>query len=234
MQPGTSSQSAHAAKVTSQEDPHRWRWQTPTRYGAAEAVMSMGTIAAPLLAGFSLASFVLIFTLTSSEVRYGDVAALLLLLAAVFLVQAVQATFWARENHVTPAQLREWWDDADEPRTRVRLEREQAEHMKKFQFWCFWARIAYDVGLLCLLAGLTVLAIPPTTGNSPVRWAAVGVGAIAFVGELSWVIGARISKVIGSRVSERPGQATATTGGLLIFLFPLYLWVVYLSSGRHT
>lgn len=223
MESGTSSQPAAATQVASQEGSHSPAdWQVPTRYGAAEAVMSMGTIAAPLLAGFSLASFVLIFTLTSSDVRYGDVASLLLLLAAVLLVLAVQATFWAREYHVTPAQLREWWDDADEPRTRARLEREQAEHMRKFQRWCFWARRAYDVGLLCLLGGLTVLAIPPPTGNSPVRWAAVGVGAIAFLAELGWVIGPRVFK--------RLGQAIGATGVLLIFVG--YLWLVYVSSGR--
>jgi hypothetical protein len=163
-------------------------WLTPTKYGAAEAVMSMGTIAAPLLAGFSLAAFVLVLALSANDVRYGDVAALLFLLAAVFLVLAVQATFWARENLVTPDQLKEWWPDADEPYRVKQLKDEQAEHAAGFKTWGWRARTAYDLGLLCLLAGLTVLAIPPASANPPARWVAVGVGAIAFALESIWVV----------------------------------------------
>lgn len=217
----TSSRPAPAADPADQGNPFGPVWQTPTKYGSAEAVMSMGTIAAPLLAGFSLASFVLIFTIKAGDVRYRDVAALLLLLAAVVLVMAVQATFWARQYQVTPAQLKEWWPDADRPYRLDMLKIEQAEHMASFQAWGFRARVVYDIGLLCLLAGLTVLAIPPPSGNPPARWAAVGVGAIAFVGELGWVI--------TSFLPERRGRLLP---GLLIFL--LYLWMVYWSSGRHT
>ena len=176
------------------EGPRGPFWQTPTRYGAAEAVISMGTIAAPLLAGFSLAAFVQVFALSARDARYRDVAALLLLLAAVLLIHAVQATLWARQYQVTPAQLREWWPDADEQHRREMLKIEQAQHMASFKTWSRVARIAYDFGLLCLLAGLTVLAIPPASGNPPARWAAVGVGAIAFALELSWVIASFMPK----------------------------------------
>jgi len=148
----------------------------------------MGTIAAPLLAGFSLAAFVQVFALSANDVRYRDVAALLLLLAAVLLVLAVQATFWARQYQVTPDQLKEWWPDATEQDRLEMLKTEQAEHAASFNTWGRRARIAYNFGLLCLLAGLTVLAIPPASANPPARWAAVGVGAIAFALELSWVV----------------------------------------------
>jgi hypothetical protein len=188
MESRASSQPPAAAKVVRRRDVHGPFWLTPTKYGAAEAVMSMGTIATPLLAGFSLAAFVQVLALSANDVRYGDIAALLLLLAAVFLVLAVQATFWARQYQVTPDQLKEWWPDADEPNRAEMLKTEQAEHAASFKTWARRARIAYDFGLLCLLAGLTVLAIPPATANPPARWAAVGVGAIAFALELGWVV----------------------------------------------
>lgn len=179
---------AAAPPVVKQRDSHGPFWLTPTKYGAAEAVISMGTIAAPLLAGFSLAAFVQVFALSANDVRYRDVAALLLLLAAVSLVLAVQATFWARQYQVTPDQLKEWWPDAAEQDRLEMLKTEQAQHAASFNTWARWARIAYNFGLLCLLAGLTVLAIPPASANPPALWAAVGVGAIAFALELSWVV----------------------------------------------
>jgi hypothetical protein len=113
---------------------------------------------------------------------------LLLLLAAVLLVLAVQAVFWARQYQVTPDQLKEWWPDATEQNRLEMLKTEQAEHADSFNTWGRRARIAYNFGLLCLLAGLTVLAVPPASANPPARWAAVGVGAIALALELSWVI----------------------------------------------
>jgi hypothetical protein len=184
----------------------------------------MGTIAAPLLAGFSLAAFVQVFALSVRDVRYRDATALLLLLAAVFLVMAVQATFWARQWQVTPDELREWWDINERYRLEM-MENEQKKHMKEFKKWSRRARIAYNVGLLWLLAGLTVLAIPPATENPPARWAAVGVGAIAFVVELGWVT--------ASFLPPRRGRAAALkASGLVIFL--MYLPLVYWSTSRRT
>jgi hypothetical protein len=223
MESGTPSRPAPATNVAGQEGPQGPFWQTPDKYGAAEAVMSMGTIAAPLLAGFSLAAFVVIFTIKATDVRYRDVAALLLLLAAVLLVMAVQATFWARQYQVTPAQLKEWWQDADKQYRLDMLKIEQAEHMASFQTWSRRAGTVYNFGLLCLLAGLTVLAIPPVKENPPARWLAVGVGAIAFVLELGWVI--------KSLLEDRRSRVIVNTTGSVIFL--MYLWLVYWSSGRR-
>jgi hypothetical protein len=138
----------------------------------------MGTIAAPLLAGFSLSTFVLVLTLKASDVRYPDFAALLLLLAAVFLILAVQATISARG----------WWPDQQ---SRGKMSKADQDWLTgKFKAWSIGATIAYDLGLLCLLAGLTVLAVPPVSGNPTTRWAAVAVGAIAFIVTLCWTIAA--------------------------------------------
>ena len=148
----------------------------------------MGTIAAPLLAGFSLATFVQVLGLSAGDVRFRSLPTLLLLIAAVFLILAVQATFWARSYHVTPDELCQWWPDADDEDRLDMLKVEQAQHMARFQKWSWVARVSYDVGLLSLIAALTILAVPAGSPGAPLRWAAVAVGAIAFLLEAIWIV----------------------------------------------
>jgi hypothetical protein len=166
-------------------------WETPERYGSAEALSSMGTIAAPLLGGFSLAAMVQTLTLTPGAARWPDAALLLFLLAATLFIATVQAMFWAREYQASPAEIKGWWPDSE---NRVRLgmlRAEQARHARGFRTWSDRARRAYGAALLCLLAGLTVLAVPADSrGHVPVlRWATVGIGALAFFAEALWIMG---------------------------------------------
>jgi hypothetical protein len=162
-------------------------WVTPDRYGAAEALSSMGTFAAPLLGGFSLAAMVQTLTFTSGEARWPDVALLLFLLAATLFIATVQAMFWAREYQANPPEIMGWWPDAED-RHRLRMLRdEQARHAEGFRMWSNRARVAYSAAVLCLLAGLTVLAVPAGShGQAPARWAAVAIGVIAFFTEVVW------------------------------------------------
>jgi hypothetical protein len=88
-------------------------WVTPDWYGTYEALSSTGTIAAPLLGGFALASVVLTLSLTPSDLRWPDAAFLLFLLAALFFVGTVQATFWARQYQASPSEIKSWWEDAE-------------------------------------------------------------------------------------------------------------------------
>jgi hypothetical protein len=121
------------------ESPRGLFWETPDLYGEAEALNSMGTIAAPLLAGFSLAAMAQTLTIKTSETRWPDVALLLFMLAAVLFVTSV----------------------------------------------------TYSAALLCLLAALTLLAIPPASeAQTPIaRWLAVAVGTAAFMAETVWTVG---------------------------------------------
>ena len=181
-------QTGHRARA---EGSHERYWATPYLYGEAEALNSMGTIAAPLLAGFSLAAMVQTLTITKSQARWPDAALLLLLLAAVLFVATVQATFWARGYQASPQQIKEWWPDADDTRRMELLRREQKLHAAGFHMWSNRARVTYSAALLCLLAGLTLLAVPPESYGqlSVIRWIAVAVGAVAFVAETLWIIG---------------------------------------------
>lgn len=175
-------------------------WVTPDKYGSAEALMSMGAIAAPLLGGFSLAAMVQTLTLTPSEARWPDAAMVLFLLAAALFIATVQSMFWAREYQVTPAEIIAWWPDAQDRLDMLRAE--QAQHAAGFAMWSGRARLAYNAALICLLAGLTTLAVPAGShGHPPVlRWVAVAFGAVALAAEILWIMGS-------SHISRRwPGK----------------------------
>jgi hypothetical protein len=183
--------SNHDGPELSAEQSHGPYWETPDLYGEAEALNSMGTIAAPLLAGFSLAAMVQTLTITTSEARWPAAALLLFMLAAVLFVMTVQAMFWARGYQANPKEIKDWWPDATDPQRLILLRREQKRHAAGFRMWSDRARVTYAAALLCLLTALTILAVPPGShGQGPfLRWLAVAVGAAAFIAETIWIIG---------------------------------------------
>jgi hypothetical protein len=166
-------------------------WDTPRLYGEAEALNSMGTIAAPLLAGFSLAAMVQTITISASETRWPDAVILLFMLAAVLFVIALQAMFWARGYQVNPAEIRDWWPDSADPRRLKMLRDEQRWHTRGFRMWANRARAVYSTALLCLLAAVTLLAVPAHSHAQTAffRWLTVAVGGAAFIIEVIWIAG---------------------------------------------
>jgi hypothetical protein len=172
--------------------PHGPYWEIPDPYGQQDALNSMGTIAAPLLAGFSLAAMVQTLTVTADEARWRDAAFLLFMLAAVLFVTAVQAMFWARGYQTTPSEIMAWWPDAPDSKQRLELLRKEQRRLAAgFRMWSDRARVIYGAALLCLLAALTVLAVPPQSDRAVpfMRWLAVAVGATAFIAEAVWIVG---------------------------------------------
>lgn len=171
-------------------------WDEPALYGEAEAVASVGTVAAPLLAGFCLTATVQALTLTTSDTRWPSLMLLLFMLASLLFVATVQFMFWARRYQVGPSELKVWWPDADHPQRTKMLQDIQKRHAVGFRRWARWARAAYRAALLFLLAGFTILAVPPAGSHgqpSVIRWVAVGVGAAAFVAEVIWSARAPLS-----------------------------------------
>jgi hypothetical protein len=165
-------------------------WEMPGLLGEAEALNSMGTIAAPLLAGFSLAAMVQTLTITASDTRWPAVPPLLFLLASVLFVAAVQAMFWARGYQTSPPEITAWWPDADRPERMELLRKDQQWHAAGFRMWANRARVAYSLALLCLLAALTILAVPAKTHGQELvlRWLAVAVGGGALLAETIWIM----------------------------------------------
>lgn len=184
-------------------------WETPNLYGEAEALNSMGAIAAPLLAGFSLAAMAQTLTITTSDTRWPDTALLLFMLAAVLFVATVQAMFWARGYQTSPPEIKAWWPDATVPERLKLLRDEQKWHAAGFRMWSNRARVAYAAALLCLLAALTILAVPAEShGQAPsLRWLAVAVGGAAFIAEALWITGSFTNARWMARLLQPPADS---------------------------
>ena len=168
----------------------RPKWRKPAPLGYGNAIDSVGAVAAPLLAGFSLAS-VIIVSDDAANFRWPGAVMLALTVAAVMLVAAVQCGYSARQYLWSPAEVFAWWPDLEGGSQRETLLRdEQAEAFGRWVAWTRWTRIAYDSGILALLAGLA-LALPPprgTGGNEILRWVASGVAFAACTSEAFWIV----------------------------------------------
>ncbi len=110
------------------------RWEVPPEYGYAGAIESMGSIAAPLLAGFSFA--LAVFLIGRDGSSWTSAALLLLVGAALAFVDAVQFTFRARQFAVTPPEIEMWWSD---PARRELLRREQRFYHANHRAWAMAA-----------------------------------------------------------------------------------------------
>jgi hypothetical protein len=161
-------------------------WPVPGYYGSAEAVQMMGTVAAPLLAGFAITLATLVVT-SASAVRWPGATMVVAALAAVMLLGSVQLTFWARQAVVTPSDMREWWDDADTVAGRGARVREMRGFATVQHWYAGGARNLYDLGVVLLLAALALVLAPPSDARqAALRWLAVGVAGLAVLLEIGW------------------------------------------------
>jgi len=161
------------------------RWDVPYPYGQAAAIDSMGGIAAPLLAGFAVTIALLVLS-TPQAFRFVSLTLGLLLIAASALIAALQFTFRARQYSVTPAEIEVWWPDAKDPGRRHELEHEQREHRTAYQRWSNIARVAYNVGILFFVCGLTAALFPPGS-ISGARIIVIVLALLAAAAELCWI-----------------------------------------------
>lgn len=128
--------------------PPRWRKPAPLGYGAA--VDTLGGVAAPLLAGFSLSSL-LVVAADRQHFRWPGVTTLLLAVAALVLITAVQFWFRARTHLWSPADVAAWWPDMT-PEREEQLRYEQALNFERWRKGVVWQRRSYNVGIVALFA----------------------------------------------------------------------------------
>jgi hypothetical protein len=179
--------------------PPKWDKPGPLSYG--EAIDTVTTIAAPLLAGFSIATIGVVGA-SSDKFRWPGIALIFLTGAALLLVGSVQCGFHARAHRYSPANIKDWWP-ADEL-TPIRLERLQREQWINMRLWRRWigrAKIAYDIGIVALALGVAAVLAPPGHERNPVtllvqgdqsrqsgwRWAAAAIAVAGAVGEIVWI-----------------------------------------------
>jgi hypothetical protein len=184
-------------------------WDVIAPYGYGEASQSAGTVVAPLLAGFTITLIGLVVDTSASDIRYRNLALLVLTVAAALLIAAVQCAYSARQYLVRPDEITAWWPgfDALEPKeytSGLALDRrvEQLAHSMLHRRWAARLRFAYNAGVVLVLAGLAIVLVPSGT-VSTARLAAIAVAALAAVTELVWVaatIGVKRGGVVG-RVS---------------------------------
>jgi hypothetical protein len=185
--------------------PPKWRKPAPLGYG--NAIDSVGSVASPLLAGFSLAS-VIVVSDDSGNFRWPGAVILALAIAAAALIAAVQCAYNARQYLWSSDDVLHWWPDMKEGSDREKLLRaEQSEGLHRWEFWARWTRITYDCGILALLAGLA-FALPPEHGigtQNSLRWIASGVVFVACASEAFWIVAVAWRRSMEAR---RNGQET--------------------------
>jgi hypothetical protein len=148
----------------------------------------VGSVAAPLLAGFSIT--IVAVSLTDFEkLRWPGPAAILGVLTSGILVLTVQLTAWARQYHVTPADLRSWFDDADEISRRKLLIDELEFFTTLENKYARLARLTYSAGIVCLFAALGT-AIAPTANSFQIvaRWVAATIAYLFAAAEVGWIL----------------------------------------------
>lgn len=177
------------------------KWRKPAPLGYRSAMDSLGSVAAPLLAGFSLAS-VIIVSDDSVNFRWPGAVALALATAAVVLIGSVQCAYYARQYLWSGAEVLDWWPEMKaDTGLETLLRHEQAEAFYRWVGWIRWARTTYDFGILALLAGLGLGLVPPHDSGlqNSLRWAAAGVAFTACVGEAAWMVIASWRRSVDAR-----------------------------------
>jgi hypothetical protein len=158
-------------------------WPAPPQpYGVFAVVDGLGGVAAPLFAGFAITLIALV-TQTVTALRYPDVALILFAVSGVLFLQVVQLNARARGYAVTPAQLREWYPDFDDPQRQRVLAWEMRHHRACWAYLVRRTRMRYNTAVLALLLGLMVMLVP-RTAVTPLRLGAIAVLGLVTVAEL--------------------------------------------------
>ena len=167
-------------------DESKTEWDAFWPYGYPGSVESAGSVAAPLLAGFS---FALIGGIVpeGKGIRWPGVALALFVAAGLLFIAAVQCGLWLRQWAVTPSELSEWRPNDSDSRRRA----EQRLHVKGFGVWARRLSGRTDGGILSLLAGVTFVLVPPGDPSAS-RWVAIVIAAVGWLLEAMWVASGRV------------------------------------------
>ena len=148
-------------------------------------VSAMGSVAAPLLAGFAV-TFVTLTLQAPENFRYPSLVMFAGTLSALALLTSVQCSFAAQRYAVTPAQFKDFGLDAEPHIARTQWAYEYVRRI-----WSDRAVKAYNIGLIAFMVAI-VLLLAPKTGNPHglampgFRWAAVVLAATGLAGEVTW------------------------------------------------
>jgi hypothetical protein len=150
-----------------------------------------------LLAGFSL-TFLGLVIQGEDKLRWPSLAILLLTIATILFVFAVQCTFWARLYWFTPMEAEEWWPDFNNnPQRRERVREEQWSSRVLYRHWSLRARRTYGNAIVMLYSSIAIALVPNQTirNISIARLMAIIAAVIAAIIELlghwaPWILAA--------------------------------------------
>lgn len=175
--------------MTPDEPPPRPRWQARYPLGTTDAFRSMGTVAAPLLAGFAFTTLVILLT-AGTTIRLAGPATFALALATTMFILCIQLTFTGLLYSAPPAERTDWQPRATtDSQTAERVMLVQRKDHQLQGHYLARSRLTYDVGVVSLISALLALVTP--TQWLSWRGAAFLVVAASLAVELAWVVGAR-------------------------------------------
>jgi len=148
----------------------------PNPYGLFSTVDGLGTVAAPLLAGFAVTLIALVLQV-ETDLRWPSLSLTLLGVAAVLLLQTVQLAARARGYAITPAQVRDWFPDLDrQVERRAVVNWELRHHQACWRALVARARWRYNLAIVSLLLGIAAMLVPAEAARlTTARWCAIAV-----------------------------------------------------------
>lgn len=159
-------------------------------------VDSVSSATLPLLAGFSTTA-VIVVSDDAANFRWPGATILVLAIAAVVLILAIQFAYHAR------IYLSDWSDREDRKESPApsqdnsrndvdtqRMSQQQDHDYEQGLFWTRRTRRAYDTGLVALLAGLGLSVAPHhVTGiEADLRIFVTGLAFVACIWEVHWIL----------------------------------------------
>lgn len=171
-------------------------YKAPSPFGYPAGIQAAGTLAAPILAGFTVTMISIILPSIGDPTkppftRWPELTLLLLIAAALCLLMAVQASVIARIWETTPTMYREWWPNdfslGEPSRPSHRVINHQRQALRNNYLWSKFMRVFCHLGIVALLATITVATVSPTR-MSISRWAVTGLAALGALGEAAWII----------------------------------------------
>jgi hypothetical protein len=173
-----------------------WGATPPTPLGDAASFRTVGEVAAPLLAGFSIA-LVGVVAQNPESARWPGASLLLLVGAAMLLLATVQVGFRARQYYWTRADLLDWYEVAPGGELDRAFRDMHVRHLHRWKRAREVMRVTYNAGIATLTVAVGLVVSPPLRyGSEPltpveagIRWAAFAVCLAAAAGELVWWLG---------------------------------------------
>jgi len=176
----------------------------------------ISTIAAPVLAGFTVA-LIGVVAQAPANFRWPGIALLLLLLTAVLFVMCLQCGFWARQYLVSRDEAAAWFDDFESVTRQEQVRREQVAYAHVYEGWAQRCKLLYRLALQAMFAALLVVLLPTSGGDGAIqsgwRWAAASLAALAFILEALWILSVQLIRL---QVLRRIPWIEAALGRLLL------------------